>query len=70
MSDRNLKPHAEAALAMALWSEEYGAQNGGSMDFWDGLSSRRKHLCASIVDRVLYAAHENGRALLSRLEER
>ncbi|MDK4703852.1 hypothetical protein PH562_16495 [Rhizobium sp. CNPSo 4062] len=68
MTDRNLKPHAEAALAMAIWSDEYAAQNGGSMDFWDGLSPRRKYLCASIIDRVFYAAQENGRALLSKLE--
>lgn len=31
MSNRNLNPHAEARLAMALWDQEYANQRGGSM---------------------------------------
>lgn len=62
---RNLIPHAEARLAMAMWSHEYAhEQNGGSMDFWDNLSGQRKRLCVSIVDEVLKAQAENGRAKL------
>lgn len=60
---RNLNPHAEARLAMALWGEEYGAQRGGSMDFWDALSPARKALCVRVVDEVLAAHAANGRAL-------
>jgi hypothetical protein len=58
---RNLHPHAEARLAMALWSDEYAAQNGGSMDFWDGLSLSRKRLCRSILDAVTLAKSDAGR---------
>lgn len=61
---RNLHPHAEARLAMALWGEEYAFhQSGGSMDFWDSLSFARKRLCMDILDSVLAAEKENGRAL-------
>lgn len=60
---RNLKPHAEARLAMALWSREYAQeQNGGSMDFWDAIGEQRQMLCRDIVDDVLKANEENGRA--------
>lgn len=64
---RNLHPHAEARLAMAIWGEEYSKQRGGSMDFWDGLSPFRKSLCVQIVDGVLKANEENGRAALAAL---
>lgn len=59
---RNLNPHAEARLAMAMWDEEYAAQKGGSMDFWDGLAPWRKSLCVRILDDVLKALEANGRA--------
>lgn len=64
MSDRdNLNPHAEARLAMALWSHEYAhEQRGGSMDFWDTRTPSQKRQCVNIVDAVLKAAKENGRA--------
>ena len=62
MSSRNLRPHAEARLAMALWSEEYASQNGGSMDFWDKIGASRQRLCISILDDVLKAQLDAGRA--------
>lgn len=62
MSDRNLNPHAEARLAMVIWSAEYAAQDGGSMDFWDGLPEWRKRLCAELVNDVLTAIKASGRA--------
>lgn len=66
---RNLHPHAEARLAMALWSHEYAyEQRGGSMDFWDGLDASRKRLCVSILDEVLGAKEDVGRAALSHME--
>lgn len=61
---RNLNPHAEARLAMELWSEEYAAQRGGSMDFWDGLSPRCKTQCARLLDDILIAMNSAGRARL------
>lgn len=63
---RNLAPHAEARLAMAMWSREYAyEQRGGSMDFWDSLNPSRKRLCVDVVDAVFKAAEANGRAALS-----
>lgn len=52
MTDRNLNPHAEARLAMSLWGQEYSRQNGGCMDFWDGLSASRKRLCIELIDEI------------------
>ena len=37
-TDRNLKPHREALLAMIVFGDNYAQQNGGSMDFWDDLT--------------------------------
>lgn len=63
---RNLRPHAEARLAMSLWGEEYAfKQRGGSMDFWDSRSPSQKRLCKDIVDRILEDAKVNGRAALT-----
>jgi hypothetical protein len=60
---RNLHPHAEARMAMALWSEEYAfKQRGGSMDFWDTRTPGQQRLCSDIVDGVMKAVEENGRA--------
>lgn len=54
MSDRNLDPHAEAQIAMLIWSDEYAfKQRGGSMDFWDSRTPFQKRQCVEIVDRIL-----------------
>ncbi len=55
---RNLNPHKPARLAMTMWGEEYAAQRGGSMEFWDNLSDSRKRLCREIVGRILKAPDE------------
>ena len=52
----NINPTPEAVMAMVLWCEEYSHQNGGSMDFWDGLSEAKKGRCQYAVARVLAAA--------------
>lgn len=52
---RNLNPHAEAIAAMYLYGDEYAAQGGGSMDFWDKLSESRKNICRAFVVRILQA---------------
>lgn len=63
MSDRdNLHPHAEARLAMAMWSHEYSAQNGGCMDFWITIGPKRRRICRDVLDAVLKAQAANGRA--------
>lgn len=60
---RNLRPHAEARLAMAMWSHEYAhEQRGGSMDFWDAIGEQRQRLCREVVDSILKANSEVGRA--------
>ena len=60
---RNFHPHAEARLAMSMWSHEYAhEQSGGVMDFWDNLDAHRKRICKDVVDEVMKAAEENGRA--------
>ncbi len=52
-ASRNLKPHAEARLAMAMWSDEYAyKQRGGSMDFWDSLPDWKRKHCRSLVERI------------------
>ena len=62
-AQRNLHPHAEARLAMAMWSHEYAfEQRGGCMDFWNNLDDARKRLCVDVVSEVLASAAENGRA--------
>jgi hypothetical protein len=55
---RNLNAHQEARLAMAVWHSEYAAQNGGSMDFWDSLSERKKLLCRGIAADIRKASPE------------
>ena len=60
MSDRNLNPHAEARVAMALWSDRYSKQKLGCMDFYDGLTAAQKSTCAQIVDGIIYADRADG----------
>ena len=52
MKDRNLNPTAEALYAMALWNEEYAAQGGGCMDFFDNLRPAQKKQCEEDVSRI------------------
>ena len=53
MADRNVDGfHAEAIAARWLWGAEYARQNGGQMDFYDGLSESRKRLCRELVDDI------------------
>ena len=49
---KNTDPHAEAHVAMTLWSNEYCQQNGGTIDFWDALSPERKTYCRELVARI------------------
>jgi hypothetical protein len=64
---RNLRPHAEARLAMNMWGHEYAhEQRGGAMDFWDGIGTHRQRLCVDIVNEVLKAEKEFGRARLKK----
>lgn len=47
---RNLNPTHEARIAMIVWGDEYAAQSGGSMDFWDNLSDDRKLRVKMVVN--------------------
>lgn len=54
MSDHNLNPHAEARVAMVIWSHEYAyEQKGGSMDFWKSRTPGQKLQCVKFVDKIL-----------------
>ena len=65
---RNLNPHAEARLAMVLWSHEYAfEQRGGSMDFWDSRTPHQKRLCIGIVNDIVTLS-ETGRRALGQTE--
>ena len=55
---RNLNPHKPALIAMALWGSRYSRQNGGSMEFWDSLSSSEQQICRDIVKRLADAPEE------------
>jgi hypothetical protein len=59
--ERNQHPHAEARIAMIVWGDEYSKQNGGCMDFWDGLNTGRKEQCVDILERILADMFEVGR---------
>lgn len=53
INTRNLNPTPEARVAMHIWCEEYAAQRGGSMDFWDNLPESRKARCRNVVHELL-----------------
>ncbi len=59
---RNLNPTPEAVAAMHLWGEDYSKQGGGSMDFYDALSQRKKDYCADMVKRILDANKNHAKA--------
>jgi hypothetical protein len=59
---RDLRPHAEARLAMWKWSAEYANSRFGSMGFYDSLDATRKRHCQQAVDDILHDLKENGRA--------
>lgn len=50
--DRNLNPHKEARVAMAVFGARYAAQSGGSMDFWDSLSTSDRKVCRDVLKYV------------------
>ncbi len=52
---QNVNPHAEAIVAMCIWSTEYADQRGGCMDFWEELSESRKRQSKETVDRIIAA---------------
>lgn len=55
---RNLNPHKSAVAAMWLFSIDYAAQSGGSMDFWESLSEHQKNLCRRMVSDIEKAQQE------------
>ena len=57
---RNLNPTAPAYVAMALFGKRYGAQRGGSMDFWDTLSQYEKRTCMQLAIQIREAPMQEG----------
>ncbi len=55
---RNLNAHQEARVAAALWGKEYSEQNGGLMDFWDGLPASRKRISRDVAADIRKATPE------------
>jgi hypothetical protein len=55
---RNLNPHKEAIVAMALYNHRYAQRGSGSMDFYDSLSEGEKTVCRDIVKRLENARRE------------
>lgn len=49
---RNLNPHREARLAMLVFGQEYAAQSGGSMDFYDSLADGTKVILKKWCDEL------------------
>jgi hypothetical protein len=52
----NLRPTPEARAAMHLYGDEYAAQKGGSMDFWETLPPYKRRRCEDLVHEILAAA--------------
>lgn len=46
---RNLNPTMESRIAMIIYGRAYSEQDGGSMDFWDELSSYNKKVCLMVT---------------------
>lgn len=58
---RNLRPHKAARVAMILYNERYAfKQKGGSMDFWDSLTSGEQQTCRELVAQIEVAPDEQG----------
>jgi hypothetical protein len=52
-----INAHKPASVAAFIWADEYAAQRGSVMDFWDGLSLGRRSLARAYVEVI-----ENSRA--------
>lgn len=46
---------------MCVWGKRYSEQNGGSMDFWDGLPDYEKKFCQDLADKVIDAHKRHAR---------
>ena len=55
---RNLHPHKSARVAILLYRDEYAAQRGGSMDFWDELTEAQKRNCRERMREIELAPEE------------
>ncbi len=49
---QNLNPTKAAVAAMFIYHNEYAAQHGGSMDFWDRLDAHEKSVCERCVEKI------------------
>jgi len=69
-AQRNLTPHRAARMAMVLFDHEYGAQRGGSMDFWDGLSKDKKRHARDVLKIIMECPEEPLAEIEAILQER
>lgn len=58
---RNLNPTPEARFAMFHWHNQYAAQQGGSMDFYDSLPEQDKDYCKRAVEEIMQSIKNHGR---------
>ena len=49
---RNLNPTPAAQVARIIWGQEYAAQRGGTVDFWDQLSADRQRRCELVIEEL------------------
>jgi hypothetical protein len=54
--DRNLNPRPNAMFAMYHWPEDYAAQRGGVMDFFDALHPADQKYCNDAVSAIVGTA--------------
>lgn len=55
----NLNPTPEAVCAMYIYSAEYAAQRGGSMDFWGKLSENQQSVCRRLLNEIAKAKNNH-----------
>jgi len=58
--NKNRHPHKEAIAATWLFRDEYSSQDGGCVDFYDGLSAQRRSQCGRCVTEIDDAAEREG----------
>ena len=51
-ASRNINPTKVAVAAKFIYADRYYNQQGGTMDFWDGLSQNRKKNCEACVAEI------------------
>ena len=53
---QNLNPTPAAVAAMYLYSDDYAAQTGGIMEFWQSLPAWKQGVCRDLAKDIQTAA--------------